>query len=154
MKNQFILTIMTALALAACDKEPESTVDSETESETGAHAGPTLEQCLAETDETSCNAIGCVWNETLTVDASTCETTPGEGRCFTLEGESVGNLWEPHAFHRMNGDVREFMIWGIDCSWPAGWTECGGTMNSPAECGCLCSDTIDGPHCGESPACD
>lgn len=158
MKNSFASMLVAVLALAGCATGPGSG-DGDTDSDSGTETsgnpvGPPLEECLAETSQMSCNAIGCVWQETVTVDAATCETSPGEGRCFALEGESVGQVAEPHAYHRMHGDQLEFMIYGIDCRIPLGWTECDGTTNSPAECACLCSMTQDGVLCGESLFCD
>jgi hypothetical protein len=115
-----------------------------------------IEQCLAESDASGCEALGCRWHETLAVDATTCTTSAGGGRCFTLGGDPVGQAAEVHAYHRLDGDQLELMLYGYDCAVPLGWTECTTGAESPAECACLCATTIDGEtvYCGQSPLCD
>ncbi|MCY0994073.1 hypothetical protein OV203_43495 [Nannocystis sp. ILAH1] len=77
------LSLAAALSLIGCGDKSQDT-------DTGGEA-PTSEQCLAESQQTGCEALGCRWQETLLVpDETNCATSPGPERCFTLAGQSVG----------------------------------------------------------------
>jgi hypothetical protein len=117
---------------------------------------PTGEECLAESSQSSCEALNCRWHDTLVLEVDACATSPGEGSCFALEGMPVGQAAEWHAYYRMQGDELEMMLYASDCSTPFGWTECTMDAESPVECACMCGTMVGGDpvFCGESPLCD
>lgn len=147
------LTMVVVAALTGCAVDASNTGTDDTETTVDK---PTGEECLAESEVSSCEALDCRWGDTLVVDVAACTTSPGAGGCFALEGMPVGQAAEMHAYWRMQGDQLEMMLWGSDCSSPFGWTECTMDAESPAACACLCGTTMGGDEvfCGESPLCD
>jgi hypothetical protein len=148
----FVAVIVVALTGCAVDPSNVETDDTQTTSDK-----PTGEECLAESEVSSCEALYCRWHDTLVVDAGDCTASPSEGGCFTLEGMPVGQAAEMHAYYRMQGDQLEWMLYEYDCASPFGWTECTLGAESPAGCACLCGTTTAGGDpvfCGESQLCN